>query len=388
LPQTYLEGNIPGRGWGRVAVADGRIASVELGGSERPGGPILAPGLVDIQLNGFVGVDFSSPELVPEDAPRILPDIWRTGCTTFCPTLITNTVENLARNFRVLEQARTADARFRRATPCYHLEGPYLSPGPAHGVHNAAWMHPPDWDEFQRLQEAAGGNIGIVTLAPELPGALEFIRRLRGSAVVPAVGHTDGSPEDIHRAVDSGAMLATHLGNGCGQMLPRHTNPLWAQLAADGLAASIICDTFHLPPDVVKVTLRSKGTSGTILITDAGHVTGLAPGRYQMLGVPIELLPSGKVAQVDGSSLAGSALTMNRAVALFRDLSGAPLADAIEAAAGNPARLIAGCAGAGDLCAAIVPGLAANLIVARPAPGELTIEAVYAAGEEVYRAGQ
>lgn len=379
MAPNYLEGNLPGRGFARVALARGRIEAVEVNGPERPEAPVISPGFIDLQLNGFAGVDFSSPSLRPEDAVAVLPGLWRTGVTAFCPTLITNSAAALARNFRVLEQARAADRRFAEMVPCYHLEGPYLSPGNARGVHDPGFMHAPDWDEFQRLQEAAGGSIGIVTLAPEWPGAPRFISQARQSGVIVAIGHTDGTPGDIHAAVDAGAQMSTHLGNGCGQLLDRHANPLWSQLTREDLSASIICDTFHLPPDVVKVIFRMKGTSRTVLVTDASHVAGLPPGSYSIVGTEIELLPNGKVIKADGACLAGSALTMDRAVANFMQLSGAPLADSLAAASRVPALLLE----RKGLCAEVTAGMTANLVVGRMSSGTFEVEAVYVAGAKV-----
>lgn len=191
------------------------------------------------------------------------------------------------------------------------------------------------------------------------------------------------SPAEIHAAVDAGARLATHLGNGCPQMLDRHANPLWAQLSRDELYASIICDTFHVPSDLVKVVVRMKGIGRTILITDATHLTGLPPGRYSLVDAEIELLPNGKVVRADGFSLAGSSLSPDRGVALFMRLSGVTFADAIDAATLSPATLLH----RPDVCAAIAPGAPANLLLGHLRPEVLEIRATFLRGEEVYRAG-
>ena len=304
-----------------------------------PDGLIDAPGLVDLQLNGFAGIDFSDPDLEPEAAISLLPALWATGVTSFCPTLITNTHEGLVRNFRVLEKARAADRRFAQMTPCYHLEGPYIS-REAQGVHRADCIRPPDWEEFAKLQEAAGGRIGIVTLAPEAAGAIQFTRRARAAGVVVALGHTMADGEVIRAVVEAGAELSTHLGNGCPLLLDRHHNPIWPQLHLDGLMASIICDGFHLPPDIARVIWRMKGRERTILVTDAVHVAMLKPGLYSILGIAVRLLDSGKIIRADGGSLAGSSVTMLQAVEKCMWLCGASLEDALQAAALNPAALL------------------------------------------------
>ncbi len=381
MAEHIIAGNVAGVGFCALRLENGEIESVRIQGQERRDESYLAPGLVDLQLNGFAGVDFSGENLTVDQLTGILPRLRETGLTSFCPTLITNTRERLARNFQVLEEARRADSGFAASAPCYHLEGPYLSPGPSHGVHNPEWMHPPDWDEFCAFQEAAGGNIGIVTLAPELPGACDFIRKARKAGVVAAIGHTDGSPEHIHQAVRSGAALSTHLGNGCAGMIDRHRNPIWAQLAEPKLNASIICDGFHLPPDLLQVIMRMKGGDHVILITDATHVAGLAPGRYSLLGTEIDLLPNGKVARADGASLAGSALTMNRAVALFQQGTSSSLAAALKCATTNPGRLLK----RPGVCREIAGGEPANIIRYRPGQPALEIEAVWLGGEVVYQ---
>lgn len=374
-----VKGNIPGGGLAEVEIEGDRIRSVRSLGPADPAEPFLSPGFVDIQINGFEGTDFSSPDLTPEQAISILPTLWRTGVTTFCPTLLTNTHERLLANLHVLEKARQMDTRFARAVPCYHLEGPYLSPGPSHGTHNPAHMRAPDWEEFSTLQAAAGNRIGIVTLAPELPGALDFIRRAREAGILVGLSHTDGSPEDVHRAAEAGATLATHLGNGCPDFIHRHRAPLWAQLADDRLNASLICDGFHLPPEIIQVVARVKGIDRTVLITDAVHVAGLPPGRHTLVGVPIELEASGRVVRVGSSSMAGSSLSMNRAVIVFKEATGVSLADAVRAATRNPAELLRH----EGVCVEISPGQPANLILFRPGTASLEIESIWLCGENV-----
>jgi N-acetylglucosamine-6-phosphate deacetylase len=375
-----ITANIAGKGLARVEVQGDQIHSVRMVGPSDPNKPFVSPGFVDIQLNGFAGINFSDPDLDPSKAIRVLPAVWKTGVTAFCATLITNSIEQLRWNFQVLETARRRDARFAATVPCYHLEGPYLSPGGSHGAHDPKLMRLPDWDEFTTLQEAAGGRIAIVTLAPELPGACDFIRKACAAGLVVALGHTDGSPEHIHAAVEAGARLSTHLGNGCPQMIDRHQNPLWAQLASDQLSVSLICDGFHLPPDLVRVALRVKGIERCILITDAVHVAGLPPGRYSLVGLDIELLLTGQVVALDRHSMAGSALSMNRAVAVFAKFAGASLSDALQAATVNPRRLLP----AAGISTGLKPGQPADLVIFRVEPEALRVETVLLRGEQVY----
>lgn len=375
-----ITANIAGQGLAQIEIHGDQIRSVRAAGPSDPDRPFVSPGFVDLQVNGFAGVDFSSPELDAESAIRILQPVWKTGVTTFCPTLITNTTEHLERNFRVLEDARRLDARFAAMTPCYHLEGPYISPGPSHGAHDPGYMRLPDWEEFQRLQRVAGGRIGIVTLAPELPGAIQFIRHARDSGVVVALGHTDANPEQIHEAIEMGAALSTHLGNGNPQTIDRHGNTLWPQMADDRLSASIICDGFHLPRDLVRVIFRAKGIDRCVLITDAVHVAGLLPGRYSLVGLEIELLPTGQVVMADRRCMAGSALSMNRAISVFQNFAGSSLEEALRAATANPGKLIR----RGKICTEIALGQPANLVTFHAGSDFFRIEKVFLQGDLVY----
>lgn len=375
-----LTANIPGRGFARICVQDDRIASVDVLGEERLGLQYCSAGLVDIQVNGMCGVDFSSSDLTPDQVASVLPYFWATGVTSFCPTLITNSLEQLRRNFAVLEEARRAFPKFARSVPCYHLEGPYLSSGASRGAHDPQFMRTPDFEEFNDLQLAAGGRIRILTLAPELPNALNLIEAVASRGVRIGISHTDGTPEDIWAAVRAGATLSTHLGNGCPETIHRHQAPLWAQLAADELYASIICDRFHLPSEVVKVIVRMKGPDKCILITDAIHLSTLPVGDYMLVTTEVELLPDGKVIRKGGGSLAGSTLTMDRAVANFMELADVPLERALQAAVGNPARLL----DLPEISDGVVPGNLANLVLFRFSDGHFRVESCIVHGEEVY----
>lgn len=375
-----LAGNVPGVGCARVEIQDERISSVAITGPEDARLPFLSPGFVDIQVNGFAGIDFSAPDLTVEKALSVLPALWSTGTTTFCPTLITNSLPELAKNFATLNRAAEGNADFAHAAPCYHLEGPYISPGPSHGAHDPQWMRPPNWEEFCELQRAAGGRIGIVTIAPELPGAGDFIRKARSAGIIMAVGHTDGGKDDVYGAAAAGAQVNTHLGNGCPNFIHRHKAPFWAQLATDSLQASLICDGFHLPPEVVKVIFAVKGIERCILITDAVHVAQLPPGKYRMVSGDIELLPSGQVLRADHTSMAGSALSMNRGIAVFMEYAPCALPAGIQAATANPARLL----NRDCVASQVAAGQPANLVLFQQEPGALKVQQVISRGRGVY----
>jgi len=244
--------------------------------------PYLAPGFIDLQVNGFAGVDYNDPALGPEDLARSIRALLSTGVTRLLPTVITGSPEDMRGALR-----RLAEARERlpegAAIEGFHLEGPHISPedGPR-GAHPERWVRPPDVDEFHRMQEAARGLIRLVTLAPEWPEAPRFIEAVVKQGVVAAIGHTSATAEQIAAAVEAGASLSTHLGNGAHYVLPRHPNYIWDQLAEDRLTAGFIVDGIHLPAAFLKVALRAKGVERSVLVTDATSPAGCSPGRYRL----------------------------------------------------------------------------------------------------------
>ena len=302
-------------------------------------GVFLAPGWIDLQVNGFAGVDYNSPDASHEQIAQSIRAQFACGVTRFFPTVITGSPENMAAALHHLASAKASIAE-GRAMEAFHLEGPYISPedGPR-GAHPARWVRPPDPGEFLRFQEAADGNIRLVTLSPEWPQATGFIEKLVEKGVVASIGHTRASASQIADAVSAGATLSTHLGNGADAVLPRHPNYLWEQLAEDRLAASFIVDGFHLPPSFLNVALRAKGLERSLLVTDAVMPAGCAPGFYKLGEVDVELHDDGSVRLSGGSRLAGSALQMDQALGNVMRTAGLSLREAITLATRNPARV-------------------------------------------------
>src|SRR5262249_34362656 len=246
---------------GEIVCAGGRIASVGAPSAAAPDlqADWVAPALFDLQINGCDGYSFNSERLTAATGRHVGNVCPRHGIGGLCPTPVTNHFAALAQGLATLRQACEGDADLAHAIPAIHLEGPYISPedGPR-GAHPRQHVRSPDWDEFRRLQDAAGGRIRLVTLAPEHDRALPFIEHLTAAGVVVALGHTAADGPRIRDAISAGVRLSTHLGNGAHAVLPRHPNYIWEQLAADGLWASIICDGHHLPPAVVRCILRVK----------------------------------------------------------------------------------------------------------------------------------
>jgi N-acetylglucosamine-6-phosphate deacetylase len=303
------------------------------------------PGLFDLQVNGFGGVDFNAPDLTADAVGSALERMRATGVTRCLPTLITSSYDDFAASARVFAGMATP------AIAGLHMEGPYLASadGPR-GAHRREHLRPPSLDDFRRRQEAAGGRIVLVTLAPELPGSLLLIEHLAASGVRVGIGHTDATPQQIADAIRAGATLATHLGNGCAQLLPRHPNVIWELLAADSVLASVIVDGHHLPPSTVKAMVRAKGAARTMLVTDAIGATGCAPGPYTLGGVRCELGTDGRVSLPGAPFLAGSALTLDRAIVNTVRFTGLTLEEVIPMASTIPASYL-GTTTSGSVCA-------------------------------------
>jgi len=298
----------------------------------------IAPGWIDLQVNGFAGTDYNSPCASQDEIAFSIRAMFATGVTRFFPTVITGAPERMLGALRNLARARESLPE-AAAMEAFHVEGPYISPedGPR-GAHPRDWVRKPDLDEFRRFQDAAQGHIRLLTLSPEWPQVPRFIEALAGEGVVVSIGHTKATSAQIADAVSAGATMSTHLGNAAHSVLPRY-NYIWDQLAEDRLAASFIVDGFHLPKSFLRVALRSKGLERSVLITDAVAPAGCSPGRYRLGEVDVELHPDASVRLLGGTRLAGSALLMNRAIENVIKMGGVSLRDAITLATRNPARL-------------------------------------------------
>jgi N-acetylglucosamine-6-phosphate deacetylase len=239
--------------------------------------------LFDIQVNGFAGVDFQNPNLKADDLHRACLALQRHQTHRILLTLVTDTIAALEGKLAGIEAMRIADTLVAETISGYHLEGPYMSPEEGYrGGHIAKYMKRPEVSEFRRLQKAAGGNIRLLTLAPEWPGSTRFISNVAASGVVISLGHTNANNEQIDDAIRAGARMCTHLGNGCLMLVPRHDNIIQRLLARDELVASFIPDGIHIPPPVLKNFLRAKPRNRIVITTDAVAAAGAAPGPFFM----------------------------------------------------------------------------------------------------------
>jgi len=353
-----------------VTVEEGRIHSVELLHDESgEDWPWIAPGFFDLQVNGFGGQWFSDEGLTPEAVRPVLEAYLARGVTRLCPTLITNSFEAIRDGLVAIREACERDVWVDRMVAGCHVEGPYIASedGPR-GAHPRVHVRGCSVDEFQRWQEASGNRIRLMTLAPEAPGAVDFIREVTAKGVVISIGHTAANGEQIRAAVEAGARLSTHLGNGCHPVLPRHPNYLWDQLGEPRLSASLITDGYHIPASFVRSVLFAKGLGHCIITCDASGLAGSPPGTYEYNSGRFEVLEDGPIVIAGQRQLlAGSGSLTDECVAKIIEQTGISLADACDLAGHNPAALLE--------CEEISlnPGSRADLVVFDHVEGRLQV---------------
>ena len=323
-----------------IAVADARVQEIR----EVPSADSttwIAPALIDVQVNGFAGFDLNVVPVTPEDVCAMVRALWQVGTGFLCPTVVTGSFDGVCNSLRAVVKACEMDSLVAHSVLGIHLEGPYISTedGPR-GAHPLEHVREPDWDEFQRWQDIADGQISIVTLAPEKKGAIPFIKRLVANDIVVALGHTDASPSDIQAAIDAGARLSTHLGNGAHALIQRHPNYIWEQLGADQLWASLIVDGHHLPPTVAKSMMRAKTLDRCLLVSDAVALAGMEPGIYEFAGKSVELTADRCVRLVGTEYLAGSAIELARGIENSVRFAGISLEEAVSLATLQPMHLL------------------------------------------------
>ncbi len=341
-----------------------------------------------MQVNGYAGHEFGSSELTVDKVVQVVRRLPAFGVTRFLPTVTTASRDTLRHGLATLAAAVAQSPAVARSVAGVHLEGPYISavdgPRSAHPIQHC---RPPDWSEFAALQAAAGGLIRLVTVSAEFSESSAFIARLVASGVRVAIGHMDANTVQIRAAVEAGATLSTHLGNGSHRMLPRHPNYIWDQLAEDRLTATLIVDGHHLPAAVVKTFVRAKSPERIILVSDLSGMAGLPAGEYTTDFCRIEILAGGRIVVAGQRELlAGASLPIGAGIANVMRYADVDLAAAVQMATSGPLRAIG--SPPVDLCA----GEPADVVVFRlerdrdGLPSGLLIERTIAAGQVVYDA--
>ena len=302
--------------------------------------PYISPGFLDTQVNGCRGIDYRSENLKEKDVVNMTEMLAESGTTSHFPTIVTSSRKVTTKNIKTISSALSKFPELSAAIPGIHIEGPYISSEDgARGAHDLKFVRDPDYDEFLEWQKVSGGRIKELTLAPERSGAIDFIKRVSSEGVIISIGHTAASPEIIREAVDAGAKMSTHLGNGSHSMIPRLQNYIWEQLAADNLNASIITDGFHLPPSVVKIILRAKGLEKVLLVSDVSVQGGMEPGIYKWGEIDVEVYDDGHLGLAGTEYLAGAGHLLDHCLAWLMNNMDLPVSEAVPLCTINPNKL-------------------------------------------------
>jgi N-acetylglucosamine-6-phosphate deacetylase len=345
---------------GYVGIAGGRIATVGAGHPDPVlvaqhqidlAGATVAPGLIDLHMHG--GDDHDAMDATPAALEGMARHVARHGVTAFLAATMSSSHGPLIAALENIRAAMGRDLGGAQLLGSY-VEGPYLSPSRA-GAHDPATLRQAAQGEIEAILQT--GAARVVVLAPEPPGAMEAIERLVGEGVVVALGHTTASYEQMVAAAEAGASLVTHLFNAMAPLHHREPGPIGAALTITSLTCELIADLVHLHPAILRLALQAKGASSIALVTDAMRGAGLPDGRYSLGGLPVVVAEGS--ARLEDGRLAGSVLTMDRAVANMAEVAGLPLEEAWTMASQVPARVL----GLSDRKGAIAEGMDADLAV-------------------------
>lgn len=376
---SRIVGRDPATGQGlAVECVDGQIISITP--AQVDDAAYLSAGFIDLQINGYGGQDLNAGVPTSATIEQLARHLLTAGVTSFAPTLITASESALLAALAAIAAARRASPLLADMIPFVHVEGPSIDPadGPR-GAHPLEHVRAPDLAEFARWQAACDGLVGMVTLSPHFPGAPEYIKGLVAQGVLVSLGHTGASPEQVVAAVEAGARLSTHLGNGAASVLPRHPNFLWTQLSDDRLTASFIADGHHLPDATLKAMLRAKTLDNAILVSDAAALGGQPPGRYESpIGGAVDVSAEGRLSVAGTPYLAGAGHMLNQNIAHAIRATGLSLAQVLGLVTKNPGRFVGG-------RGVLQPGARADLtrFFWEPGAAPLRIADVFVAGKRV-----
>jgi N-acetylglucosamine-6-phosphate deacetylase len=304
----------------------------------------MKPIWVDLQVNGYAGVDFNSPGLTVEAVREVVARLNADGTAAFLPTLVTGDPETLVATIRTVVAARKRHAECERSILGFFLEGPFISPEPgAIGTHPVEWVRPPDMALFGRFQDAAEGLVKIVNVAAEIPGMPDFVHALSAQGVVVSLGHQMAtSPAQLEPCLAAGARAFTHLGNGIPNLVNRHDNIVYSALVEDRASVMFIPDGHHLPDTMLKLYARAVPLRRLIAVSDAQYPAGMPPGEYEVCGAHARLEPDGLLWNPARNCLVGATAPMAKMMALLKERIGFTEAECLAIGRDNPLELI-GC---------------------------------------------
>ena len=297
---------------------------------------------VDLQINGYGGVDFNAPGLTVEQVISVTDRLECDGTRGYLPTIVTGNPETTVETLRVIAAARKRSARCERNILGVHLEGPFISSElGAVGTHPIEWVAKPSRELFDRFQDAGNGLVRLVTVAAEVPGMPEFVKCLSSQGVVVSLGHQMAStPDDVRPCIEAGAKAFTHLGNGIPNMIPRHDNIIFTALAEDRASVMFIPDGHHLPDAMLKVYTRAVPLKRLIAVSDAQYPAGMPPGEYDVCGAHARLEPNGLLWNPSRNCLVGATTPMAAMMKLLQDRIGLSMDECIAIGRDNPRALI------------------------------------------------
>lgn len=302
----------------------------------------MEPVWVDLQVNGYAGVDFNAPGLTEEAVRTVTERLNADGTAVFLPTLVTGDPEMLIATVRTVMAARRRYAVCERSIPGFFMEGPFISNKPgAVGTHPVEWVRPPDLALFGRFQDAAEGLVKMVNVAAEVPGMPEFVRELSARGVTVSLGHQLAkSPAEIEGCIAAGARAFTHLGNGIPNEVDRHDNIIFTALVEDRASVMFIPDGHHLPDTMLKLYARAVPISRLIAVSDAQYPAGMPPGEYEVCGAHARLEPSGLLWNPARNCLVGATTPIARMMTLLQERVGLTEAECLRIGRDNPLALV------------------------------------------------
>jgi N-acetylglucosamine-6-phosphate deacetylase len=294
--------------------------------------------MLDLQVNGFGGIDFNQDSLTAEDLHEACRQLASQGVEAILATIITERIEVMAHRLGNLARLRLLDPQAQKIIAGFHIEGPFLNPASGYrGAHPTEVIHPANADEMRRLLDAAQGLTRVVTLAPEADPGHEVTRMLADQGITVSAGHCNPSLDELRAAIDAGLRMFTHLGNGCPMQMPRHDNIIQRALSqADKLWLCFIADGVHVPFFTLRNYLRCADVSRCIVVSDAMAAAGLGPGRYKLSRWEVTIGPDLAAWAPDRSHLVGSAITMAQSFTNLVQHIGLAEADAVRLTNTNP----------------------------------------------------
>lgn len=306
----------------------------------KPGMIYICPGgMIDTQVNGYLGLDYSDPLFSYESVWNICNALAKTGTLQHFATIVTRPHKTILRNIDCIVEARRSSKTVRNALTGIHIEGNYISSkdGPR-GAHDKKYVRRASIEEFDQYLKHSEGLLKCITVGAEAEGVIDLIKHAVSCGVVVALGHTGAKAEQIDVAVEAGASVSTHLGNGNYQAIDRFSNPLWPQLRNDNLTASVIADLCHVNPDLLWIISRCKDTSHIILVSDLAPCAGLPKGRLKWGKMKVEIVDDGSVRLAGTPYLAGAGSSLFKDVFNFAKYTGLPLDKAFRPATENPVK--------------------------------------------------